>query len=129
MGNTQNITLTKNDFKPTRNMIKWLHVNVEHGYSASIEKIAQEVGIDRRNWYFWLKKEGFVNWWDEQTQKFLKLNRWKLDHIGFKKAENDYRYWKDMMNRTGNTIPDNINVGQQVNTQFCITDEHLERII
>ena len=109
-------------------MVKWLGKSFELGYAASITDIAKETGLNRDNWYQWLDRDGFVEWWDLQWQKELKRTRWKLDSIGFKKAEKDYSFWRDMMNRTGNTIPEPSNIGQQINTQFNLPNASLERI-
>lgn len=61
MSNKQNQIPTVKKFKPTRNMIRWLQESIKLGHSASIVKIAKEVGINRRNWYFWLKKRVLQN--------------------------------------------------------------------
>lgn len=119
---------TKSTFKPSEGMVKWLGKSFELGYAASITDIAKETGLNRDNWYQWLDRDGFVEWWDLQWQKELKRTRWKLDSIGFKKAEKDYSFWRDMMNRTGNTIPEPSNIGQQINTQFNLPNASLERI-
>ena len=124
----QNSTKTEKPFKPTRGVLRWLEKSFELGYSASISKIAERSGLNRDNWYQWLNKDGFVEWWDSQWHKELIISRWKLDAIGLKKAEKSYRFWKDMMNRVGNTIPEAGNVGQQINTQFHISDDVMERI-
>lgn len=124
----QNVTKLENSFNPTRAMKRCLSVTFDLGYGASITDIAKETGINRKTWYDWLDKPGFVEWWDAQWQKHLHRSRWKLDAIGLKKAEKSYRFWKDMQNRTGNTIPEPITVGQQINQQFNLPDANLERI-
>ena len=116
------------NFSPTKGMFGWLAKSFELGYSASLSDIAKAVGIQRDNWYQWLARPGFVEWWDSQWQLELKRVRWKLDSIGLKKAEKDYRFWKDMMNRTGNTIPELTQIGAQINTQFNIPNATVERI-
>jgi len=124
----QNSTKIERPFKPTRGMLRWLEKSFELGYLTSISRIAERLGLNRDNWYQWLNKDGFVEWWDSQWHKELKRNRWKLDAIGLKKAEKSYRFWKDMMNRVGNTIPEAGNVGQQQTTQIYLTDAELERV-
>jgi len=124
----QNSTKIEKPFKPTKGMLKWLEKSFELGYLASISKIAERTGLNRDNWYQWLNKDEFVEWWDSQWHKELKRNRWKLDAIGLKKAEKSYRFWKDMMNRVGNTIPEPTSIGAQINTQFNIPEDVMERI-
>jgi hypothetical protein len=121
-------TIVKKEFVPSRLMQSWLATAFELGYTASLTDIAEALKVDRGNWYKWLNKDGFVEWWDSQWQKELKRTRWRLDSIGFKKAEKSYRFWKDMQNRTGNTIPEAGNVGQQFNTQLNIADDYWKRI-
>ncbi|MFH1408189.1 MAG: hypothetical protein ABIG91_04130 [Patescibacteria group bacterium] len=128
MNTLQNSTKIEKPFKVTKGMLRWLEKSFELGYSATISKIAEKVGLNRDNWYQWANKDGFVEWWDSQWDKYLKINRWKLDAIGLKKAEESYRFWKDMMNRTGNIIPEPTNIGAQINTQLNIQDDYWKRI-
>ena len=108
-------------------MIKWFDTTCELGYTASLTDIANKSGIRRETWYYWSNNDNFVKWWDDQWQRSLKQNRWKLDEIGMKQAKNSYSYWKDMMNRTGNIIPE-AGVQTQVNTQINLPNANLERI-
>ena len=124
----QNSTKIEKPFKPTKGMLKWLEKSFELGYLASISEIAEGAGLNRDNWYQWLSKDEFVEWWDSQWHKELIINRWKLYAIGLKKAEKSYRFWKDMMNRVGNTIPEPASIGAQINTQFNIPDVTVERL-
>jgi len=126
--NQENSTIVKNEFLPSRLMRAWLAKSFELGYSASITEIAETIKADPSNWYKWLDKDGFVEWWDSQWQKEIKRTRWKLDSIGIKKSEKSYRFWKDMMNRTGNTIPEAGTIGNQVNQQFNIPYATMERL-
>ena len=125
--NQENSVIPQEEFKPTRTMKAWLQTTLELGYAASITEIAEKLKVDPSNWYKWLGKDGFVEWWDGQMQKILHQNRWKLDQIGLKQAKTKYNYWKDMMNRTGNTIPEQGNA-IQVNQQFNMPNANMERI-
>lgn len=100
--NLQESTEIKEVFEPTKMMLKWLDTAFDLGYTASISEVARESGVDRTTWYLWVKDQKFVEWWDSQWQKYLTLNRWKLDAIGMKQAERNFDYWHDMMERTGN---------------------------
>ena len=115
-------------FKPNRKQLKWLEITLELGYTATIKEISEHGKLRRQSWYEWSQDDEFVRWWDEQMQKNLHQNRWKLDKIGLKQAKTRYNYWKDMMNRSGNTIPEAQQIGQQVNQQFNLPNANLERI-
>jgi len=125
--NIQISTIEPKEFKPTKKMMKWMFTTFELGYDASLTQIAEESGLSRDSWYKWLNNPGFVEWWDGQWQQLLRQNRWKLDAIGLKNAKDKYSYWKDMMNRTGNTIPE-AGTQTQVNTQINFPNANMERI-
>ena len=118
----------KKEFKPTKKMIKWMLTTFEVGIEASQREIQEKSGVSRDNWYNWRNLDGFLEWWDINWQKTLQQSRWQLDAIGLKEAKKNYNYWKDMMNRTGNTIPEAGQIGQQINQQFNLQDATLERI-
>lgn len=107
MTTAQELTLQKSTeeievFQPSKGMMKWFEVAVELGHTAAITDIAKKAKLDRDNWYQWLERPQFVEWWDNMWKRYITLNRWKLDAIGMKKAETDYQYWHDMMERMGN---------------------------
>ncbi len=89
-------------FVPTKAMMKWFDTSIKLGHTASISDVAKKSKLDRKNWYIWMDKLGFVEWWDQQWQKFFAANRWKLNAIGMKQAEQNYSYWRDMMIASGN---------------------------
>jgi len=125
---SQQISTTEEPkFKPTNKMIKWMLTTFELGFEASQTEISEKSGVSRDAWYKWSNIPAFVEWWDSQWQQILKQNRWKLDAIGLKQAKDKYSYWKDMMNRTGNIIPE-AGVQTQVNTQINLPNANLERI-
>jgi hypothetical protein len=97
-----NSTEIETPFVPTVHMLKWLETAIELGHTATITEVSKEAKVDRTTWYLWIKDPKFVDWWDNQWQTHLALNRWKLDAIGMSKAESNYDYWRDMMQRTGN---------------------------
>lgn len=88
-------------FKPTNGMLRWFDSALELGYGASITDVAIKSELQRSNWYEWIDKPGFVEWWDSQWQKYFVINRWKLKAIGMKQAERNYDYWHDMMLSSG----------------------------
>lgn len=126
--NGQILTKKESEFQPTKKMLKWFITTQELGYTASITEISEASKVTRAIWYEWCQNDDFVKWWDAQWQKNLHQNRWKLDAIGLKQAKNSYSYWKDMMNRVGNTIPEPGSIGQQFNTQLNIQDDYFQRI-
>ena len=97
----QTSTEQEKPFDPTNNMIKWLDTAFELGYTASISSVAEKSGVDRTTWYVWRNDPKFVEWWDAQWEKHIRLNRWKLDAMGMKQAERNFDYWRTMMERTG----------------------------
>ena len=126
--NQQDSTKEVAPFEPSKGMLRWFDAAVELGPTATITAVAEKAGLDRTNWYLWLEKDGFVEWWDEQWGKFLRVNRWKLDAIGMKQAERNYDYWHTMMERVGNITPDKT---PSTANQFNINlgDAQLRRII
>ena len=123
----QKITTEPGEFKPTRKMIRWLNTTQELGFTALITDISKKSKISRNRWYEWNRNDAFLIWWDAQWQRNLRQNRWKLDEIGMKQAKNRYNYWRDMMNRAGNTIPE-AGTQTQVNTQINFPNANMERI-
>lgn len=98
----QKSTEIEKAFVPSPAMLKWFATATELGYTARISEVAKESKLDRKNWYLWIAKNGFVEWWDGEWQQYLKVNRWKLDAIGMKQSELNFNYWHDMMQRVGN---------------------------
>lgn len=117
---SQNSTDIVKPFEPTKGMARWLQANIDLGYTASVTDISKEADLDRHNWYDWIKDPRFVDWWDQEWQQYLKINRWKLDAIGMKKAEREFNFWHDMQIRVGNlqNKDDKSNTMVQVNTNI-----------
>lgn len=87
-------------FKPTLGMEKWLNTQIETR-SDSPTYISKKSGLSKTNWYDWLKKPGFEDWYYQAYEE--KTRRWRpyLDTIGLKNARKDYNYWKDMQKIAG----------------------------
>ena len=83
-------------------MTVWLNTQIETR-SDSPTYISQKAGLSKANWYEWLKKPGFEDWYYQAYEE--KTRRWRpyLDTIGLKKARNEYNYWKDMQRIAGRT--------------------------
>lgn len=105
------------NFKPTSSMKLWVAASIQLG-TDNITNIAEECGVDRKNWYVWLKKPGFMEWYEQEMQRSVVLLRQKLDNIGIKKAATDYRYFEAMQRIVGRDLLDDKNEkgpGVQVN--------------
>lgn len=95
-------------FKPTAAMRLWVAASIELS-SDVISQIADKCEVDRNNWYQWLKKDGFLEWYGQERQRQAVLMQQKLDSIGLQMAAKDYRYWKDMQKIVGRDLSE----GQQ----------------
>lgn len=102
---TENVKLStdKEKFTPTPTMVLWLDVAIRLE-SDNPTEIAEncEPKIHRTNWYNWLDKTGFIEWYNEEWNKRIKGHAWRLDVIGFKNSKKDFNYWKAMQQRVGN---------------------------
>jgi len=102
-------------FKPTPAMIVWVDTAVELA-TDNKSKIMEKCGVDRNNWYEWIKKEGFEDWYFAMYKK--KRTRWlpMLDAAGMRMAlnsEKGYGHWKDLRRAAGEV--DEPTNNQQVN--------------
>lgn len=93
------------EFKPTSSMKLWIAASIQLG-TDNITKIAKECEVDRKNWYLWLKKPGFIEWYEKELQRSVVLIRQRLDNIGLRKAETDFRYFEAMQKVLGRDLSD-----------------------
>lgn len=100
-------------FKPTLHMINWLDTAIQLA-TDSPTPISAKNEQRRENWYDWLKIDGFEDWFYENYKK--KRRRWlpKLDEIGLKMADKDFKYW-EAMNKKAGEILDGASTNVQVN--------------
>jgi hypothetical protein len=98
-------------FKPTLGMEKWLDIQIEIK-SDSPTEISIESGLSKTNWYEWLKRPGFKDWYYAEYEKRTREWRPYLDSIGLKRAKHDFNYWKEMQKIAGRTET------QEINQQF-----------
>lgn len=87
-------------FTPSAGMKVWLDAAIQSD-TDNITEIAQSCGMDRKNWYVWLDKPGFIEWWEAEWNRKLLGQGWRLDQIGMKNAKRDHRYWESMQKRMG----------------------------
>lgn len=124
----QNSTESSGEFLPTLAMRKWLYASQELPITASITDVAKRAKVDRTNWYLWLNIPEFVEWWDKQWKKYIMVHRHKLDLIGFKKAETDHTWWRDMKKIVGEAVPEDAPISPiQVNNQINV-DKYMEEV-
>ena len=112
-------------WKPTPAMQVWLDAAIRSD-SDSITKISEESGLDRKNWYKWIKDDNFLLWYKREWDKRIASESWKLDKIGLNKAGNDFKYWESMQKRVGNLIDQpktlqQFNLGNEGNTITFVT--------
>jgi hypothetical protein len=108
------------EFKPLANMEKWLDTSIELQTDSPTE-ISIKIGLSKSNWYEWLKKPGFEDWYYLEYER--RIRRWRpyLDSIGLKNAKKDYNYWKDMQKFTGRVEKQENNI--QVNILNAIQEQ------
>lgn len=127
----QNSTIEVVVYKPTPAMTRWLCSAEKLGISASITQISKDSKVDRTNWYKWQEDSQFVEWWDQSWKRYIKLHRHKLDLIGFKKAETDHEWWRDMKKVVGQAIPPDVATPVspfQNNTIINLSQDEINRI-
>jgi hypothetical protein len=92
---------TPKPFNATPHMYRWLDTVISNP-TPVVEEISRKSGVDESTYYSWLKKEGFLEWFETERQKRLRAFSWRLDNMGMKRAGDDYRYWEGMQKRVGN---------------------------
>lgn len=107
-------------FEPTPYMEKWLDTAIEL-QSDSPTEISSVSGLSKTNWYEWIKKTDFEDWYYENYKR--KRRRWlpTLDKMGMKEAgKGKYDFWKDMRKAAGEDQEDskgNINIINAIQLQ------------
>jgi len=104
-------------FKPTASMKLWIATSADL-MTNNISEIADECGIDRTSWYKWLKKPGFLEWFEKEKERYMVLLRHKLDNIGVQKASNDFKYWKAMQKIAGRDVSEEAPAAPSSAVQF-----------
>jgi len=90
-------------FKPTPAMRLWVATSAQL-VTDNITEISKECRQQRTNWYDWIKKPGFLKWYEEERKNLMTIVRTKLDNIGIKKAKTDFRYWEAMQKIAGRNL-------------------------
>lgn len=90
-------------FKPTPAMRIWVATSAQL-VTDNISEISKECRLDRSSWYDWIKKPGFLKWYEEERKNLMTLVRTKLDNIGISMAKKDFRYWEAMQKIAGRNL-------------------------
>ena len=108
-------------FKPTPHMIVWLDTAIELA-TDSPAKVSAVNQQRRENWYYWVKLDGFEDWFYEAYKK--KRRRWlpKLDEIGMIKSKDDFKYW-EAMNKKAGDLEEKQETNVQVNILSAIQEQ------
>jgi len=100
---SQKSLATPKPFRATAAMRLWAGASVNL-MSDNITEIATECKVNRNNWYMWLKRPEFLEWYEQERQRLFVIVRQKLDNIGLKMADKDFRYWKAMQKIAGRDV-------------------------
>ena len=112
---------TKAPYSPLPSQIVWIDTAMQLE-TDNISAIAEACNIDRCQWYRWMDKPGFIEWYEAEWNRRLKGIGWRLDVIGLKNARRDYNYWKSMQQRVGRLQEKNsltqVNVSGDMSLEF-----------
>jgi len=113
-------------FKPTAGMIEYLDAAVRL-LTDSPAKVSAECGLDRTNWYKWLKVEGFEDWFYEQYTKKRRRIIPKLDQITLKYAEKgNYNHLELMTKKVGDYPQEGPTHAMQINIVPILGEDKAE---
>jgi hypothetical protein len=88
-------------FKPTKQQLDWLKSALDPTVQPTISAIAKDCGVNRENWYGWIKDEAFMEWWGNVWDEGMKQANWFLDKVGMQMSTKDFRYWEAMQMKFG----------------------------
>lgn len=83
-------------FKPNKQQLGWLKSALDPTVQPTIKAIATDCGVNRENWYKWLKNPKFVEWFSTAWKKGMERTEWFFDKVGMVQATKDYRYFEAM---------------------------------
>lgn len=69
------VDFTMSDFKPTPLMLEFAQkyiAEIDDGNDISPTKVLEAMGKSKQNWYYWLKRAGFIKWFLNYQQNFYK---------------------------------------------------------
>ena len=87
-------------FVPNSRMRKWVQVSISYK-DMSPSVISRISGIHRNTFYYWLRIDGFRNWWNYQQEDIYSEFFYSMMQIGLKRAAKSYKYWRSMMELLG----------------------------
>jgi hypothetical protein len=83
-------------FKPNKQQLAWLKSALDPTVQPTIKAIAADCGVNRENWYKWLRNPKFVEWFSSAWKKGMERTEWFFDKVGMVQATKDYRYFEAM---------------------------------
>jgi len=88
-------------FAPTINQLKVLAVALSLEHGSSIRSWFKAVGLNRNDWYGWIRNPNFVSWWNKSFTKGIEQYRGEWIAIGLKRMNNlldpnAFNYWKNV---------------------------------
>jgi uncharacterized protein CbrC (UPF0167 family) len=89
-------------FMPSKDMLTALKASFDMDTKPTIAAIMDKVSVDRTTWYTWIKNPGFVKWWTEMWQEYMRSQVFHLDKISYMKAASDFRYMELLQNKYAN---------------------------
>ena len=120
-------------FKPTQEMERVYLAYCDMEVKPTIKARMEEAHVERTKWYDWLKIEGFLEWWYEQTEAFMERSLSELNKIAYMKAGSDFRYMELLQmkygkfRRTGDITTDRKSINTNINLS-AFTQEELDNL-
>ena len=120
-------------FKPTQEMERVYLAYCDMEVKPTIKARMEEAHVERTKWYDWLKIEGFLEWWYEQTEAFMERSLSELNKIAYMKAGSDFRYMELLQmkygkfRRTGDITTDGKSINTNINLS-AFTQEELDNL-
>ena len=120
-------------FKPTQEMERVYLAYCDMEVKPTIKARMEEAHVERTKWYDWLKIDGFLEWWHEQTEAFMERSLSELNKIAYMKAGSDFRYMELLQmkygkfRRTGDITTDGKSINTNINLS-AFTQEELDNL-
>ena len=86
-------------YRPEPDMLKVFEEAIRSGSGHDPRKWCEKTGVEYKDWKNWIQRVGFSEWWNKEWDKALQKMKPRLEKIGMEKAEEDFRYWKVMIER------------------------------
>jgi hypothetical protein len=112
-------------FIPSNDMIKALKASMDMETKPTVSAMMDKAGLERTQWYRWIKDPRFVSWWNGLWQEYMRSQVFHLDKISFMKAASDFRYMELMQTKYANFSKklDVTSGGEKLSAGIFIDDE------